>query len=414
LKAIKMNLKNSLYKVDPSPFDKEIVLPTSKSHANRALIIGALRGNGFRIHQLPNSTDVTTLLACLKTAGLKISQQNNSVVFHNSFPACEKETEGSVIDLKTGDGGTTNRFLLALLARGEKCYRFFPTEKMSERPMDDLLGPLKKLQVEILSQVDGAWLSLQGPAKILGHSSIEIDCKNSTQFASAMMLAFANEALNFDLKNVHASETYLKMTRSLLKETGQKNDYTVPVDFSCLGYPLALALVMNKARVLIKNCKQVDPLQADSQLIKLMQDCGADISWSSAGLLATSKNKLKPFEVDGAQFPDLIPTLSFIASHLAGKSIIRNLSILRHKESDRLEQILMLLKMFSIPFYFDETRDEISIEGREDPSPAMTINPARDHRMVMTSYLFLRANQGGMLSEVDCVEKSFPGFFEII
>ncbi|RPJ78757.1 MAG: hypothetical protein EHM20_03130, partial [Alphaproteobacteria bacterium] len=243
MKIIKMISKNSLYKVDPTFFDKEILLPTSKSHSNRALVIGAIRGNGFEVRNLSESTDVTTLLNCLKKVGLRITQSNDSVVFNNSFPLCESETSGNIIDLKTGDGGTTNRFLLALLSQGNKTYRFFPSEKMSERPMDDLLNPLKKLNVEIHQNIDTAWLSLKGPAFIDENSRLEVDCKNSTQFASALMLAFSNTPLSFDLKNVYASETYVKMTEYVLEETKNKNTYTVPVDFSSLSYPLALALI---------------------------------------------------------------------------------------------------------------------------------------------------------------------------
>lgn len=408
-----MNSENSLYKVEPTTFDKEILLPSSKSHSNRALIIGAIRGNGFKVHNLSKSTDVTTLLNCLKQVGVSITQTNDTVVFNNSFPCCEKETQGNIIDLQTGDGGTTNRFLIALLSLGRKAYRFFPSEKMSERPMDDLLTPLKKLSVEILSNENGAWLTLRGPAIIEKTAPLEVDCKNSTQFASALMLAFSSTPITFDLKNVLASETYVKMTKYVLNETKIENSYTVPLDFSSASYPLALALI--KGRVLIKNCHQLDPVQADSQLIELMQSCGADIQLTKDGLLATSKNALKPFAVDGSQFPDLVPTLVFLASHIDGKSTLRNLSVLRHKESDRLEGILVLLKSFSIPFVLDEASSSLTIEGKTNSSySAMTLRPARDHRMVMTSYLFLRANKGGKLSEIDCVEKSFPSFFEIM
>ncbi|MBC7540244.1 MAG: hypothetical protein H7281_15575 [Bacteriovorax sp.] len=407
-----MNLKNSLFKVEPTPFNREILLPTSKSHSNRVLIIGAIRGNGFQINDLSKSTDVRTLLSCLETIGLKLNQINDSVIFTNSFPACENDTSEDIIDLKTGDGGTTNRFLLALLSRGKKTYRLFPTEKMSERPMDDLLTPLRALKVNIETNTAGAWISVQGPARIDNITKLEIDCQLSTQFASAMMLAFSILPLSFELKNIRASETYLKMTEFILKETLVKNSYTVPVDFSSLSYPLALGLF--RGTVLIKNCLSLDHLQADSQLIQLMKDAGGDIKWTPNGLAISSRNKLLPFNIDGSQFPDLVPTLVFIAAHLEGTSTLRNLTVLRHKESDRLAGILTLLKKLSIDFLFDESRDEIKIRGAGQLYPSATLKTARDHRMVMTAYLFLRANSGGLLAEVDCVDKSFPDFFQIM
>ncbi len=405
-----MNLENSLYKVEQKSFDKEIELPSSKSHSNRALIIGALRGNGFRVDNLSTSSDVTTLLNCLKSVGINITNINNSVTFLNSFPSCEKDIENEVIDLKTGDGGTTNRFLLALLSRGNKTYRFFPSEKMSERPMEDLISPLKKLGVQI-DTASKAWITVKGPAKI-NIDKLEIDCKQSTQFASAIMLAFSNSKLQLDLKNIEASETYIEMTKFILNETKTKNSYFVPVDFSSLSYPVALALVCGK--VLIKNCHGLDPMQADSKFIELVQKAGGDIHWTKSGLLATSKNTLKPFQANGADFPDLIPTLAFMAAHIEGESVLTNLAVLHHKESDRVEELMNLLKKMDVNFKYIKEKEEIRIHGDKEKYSAATLTPARDHRMVMTSYLFLRANNGGRLSEADCVNKSFPNFFEIM
>lgn len=407
-----MNSENLLYKVQPKPFDKEIILPTSKSHANRALIIGAIRGNGFKINQIPESSDVTTLLSCLKAVGLAITQTDDSVVFHNSFPSCEAENPESTIDLKTGDGGTTNRFLLALLSRGKKTYRFFPAEKMSQRPMDDLILPLKSLNVEIDLNREGAWLTLKGPAVMYNTTKLDIDCKKSTQFASAMMLAFSPIPLTFNLLNIEASETYILMTRAILSETLLKNSYTVPVDFSSLGYPLALAVT--KGRALFSNVFKVDLLQADSRLIEILQKAGAHIEWTDNGLLASSKNVMSPFNVDGSQFPDLVPTLVFLASKISGSSRISHLSVLRHKESDRLEEIIKLLKNFEVPFQYNNKNEELLVEGRDLFPKEIDLYPPRDHRMVMSSFLFLAANSGGGLAEMDCVQKSFPNFFIVM
>lgn len=407
-----MNLENSLYKVEPGSFHAEIELPTSKSYANRALIIGAIRGGGFRINYLPQSTDVQTMLDCLEQVGLKIHRSNSSVSFLNSFPSCESETHSDVIDLKTGDGGTTNRFLIALLSRGKKSYRFFPSEKMSERPMEDLLRPLRDLNVEVSTNQSGAWITIKGPANMLKSSKLEIDCGKSTQFASAMMLAFSSLPLTIVPVNVKASETYLEMTKAILNESLNKNSLDVPVDFSSLGYPLALALV--EGEVFFKNCHAQDAYQADAAFIEIAKDSGADIEWTSKGLRASSKKRLKPFNIDGSRFPDLVPTLVFLASQIDGESVLTNLSVLRHKESDRLEELMTLMRTLEIPFQFDESRAEMKIKGRVKSVGPAALVTARDHRMVMTAYLFLRAGGGGTVAHADCVNKSFPEFFQIM
>jgi 3-phosphoshikimate 1-carboxyvinyltransferase len=411
-----MNLKNSLYKVDAKLFQKNIELPTSKSHSNRALILGALIGNGYTVLEMSDSSDVTTLLDCLGKIGLRFSRTKRSVSFLNSFPACEFEKENKNqnenIDLESGDGGTTNRFLIALLALGKKNYRLHPSEKMNERPISDLLQPLASIKVEIKSEDQGAWLSIKGPAQIKRDQILEVDCSKSTQFASALMLAFSQSGLIINPIHCKSSETYLEMTKFIIEAASNKNEYTVPVDFSSLSYPLALALVHGE--VLITNCHSLDPLQADSQFIELMIKAGGDIEWTKSGLKASNKNKLAPISVDGSRFPDLIPTLAFIASHASGESILGHLSVLRHKESDRISEICNLLKLFSIDFQFNPESDELRIQGRKSLSPEKEIHTARDHRMVMCAYLFLRANAGGLLAESDCVKKSFPHFFDLM
>jgi 3-phosphoshikimate 1-carboxyvinyltransferase len=100
-----MNLKNSHFSVEKiNSFRKKIEIPSSKSYANRALILGALIGNHFKVTNVPKSSDVQNLLKCLKQIGLNINENYDEVIFLNSFPNCEIETNEK-ITLATGDGG---------------------------------------------------------------------------------------------------------------------------------------------------------------------------------------------------------------------------------------------------------------------------------------------------------------------
>ena len=85
------------------------------------------------------------------------------------------------------------------------------------------------------------WVKLQGPVVMDGVNKLEIDCKKSTQFATAIMLAFSNLPIEFEFLNLHASETYLKLTASVIKKSRINHSYTVPCDFSSLSYPAAMA-----------------------------------------------------------------------------------------------------------------------------------------------------------------------------
>jgi len=417
-KLIKMNSENSPYKVKAlKSFDKEIILTTSKSHSNRALILGAVKGGGFRVHNISGSTDVANMLTAFKKIGLNMRVAGTSVTFENSFPECEKDSIGDVIELHTGDGGTTNRFLIALLARGKKEYHLFPTEKMAERPIEDLIKPLQKLGVKIESDSSGKpkspWVKLKGPASLYNTTKLEIDCEKSTQFATALMLAFSNRPLQFEFLNLHASEAYLKMTSLVIKKSIENNSYTVPVDFSSLGYPTALAATMG--RVLIKNCSEIDNAQADSVFVETLKSCGAQRSLTVAGLEVKKGQELKPFTFDISKAPDLFPTLVFFAAHIDGVSQFNNLGILKFKESDRLQEMMNVMDSFGVSYDYNAEADLLKITGStSEKYKSAVIKPARDHRIVMASALFMMKNSGGELYEVDCVEKSFPNFFTLL
>ena len=409
-----MNLKNLPFKVQPLlSFDKTITIPASKSHSNRALILGAIRGENFKVHNISDSSDVTNLLNAFKKIGLNLVQSDSSVTFLNSFPDCEKHSEGDVIDLHTGDGGTTNRFLIALLSRGKKEYHIFPSEKMNERPIEDLVKPLQKLNVNIIHSNTGPWIKIKGPASLYNTTKLEIDCQKSTQFASALMLAFSRIPLQFEFVNLHASEAYLKMTMLVIKKSWEKNSYTVPVDFSSLGYPAALAALTG--RVLITNCHELDESQADSAFIEVLKSSGASCSFVKSGLEIKKGENLKPVTFDVSKAPDLFPTLAFFAAHVDGVSTFFNLEILKFKESDRLSEMTDLMKKFGVEMQYSPIEDVLTITGSSQKKYQQgTIKPARDHRIVMAAALFMTKNAGGNLYEIDCVEKSFPNFFTLL
>ncbi|MCK5884521.1 MAG: hypothetical protein KAG61_12595, partial [Bacteriovoracaceae bacterium] len=126
-------MAKSVISVLPKPFNKDICVPSSKSYSNRALILGAVSSDSVRINNLSESTDVLNMLRCFGQIGIKFEQHQNSIDITTSFPHCEEKSDRPIY-LKTGDGGTTNRFLIPLLALGTNLYRIAASEKMAERP----------------------------------------------------------------------------------------------------------------------------------------------------------------------------------------------------------------------------------------------------------------------------------------
>lgn len=400
---------DSTFKVTSKPFEKTIEVPSSKSYANRLLILAAIKDTPVGVRNLPLSTDVETMIDCLKKVGLDISSTINGVIVKNSFPDCEVDVDTPLV-LETKDGGTTNRFLAPFLARGKRKYILEAADHMRERPMEGLVEAMKSLGVDVSYKTKNEWLSVKGP--MVG-KKVEIDCSQTTQFLTGMALALSDSAIEVIPKNLGVSLPYWELTKSLLKlGKSEENIYQNPVDFSSLSYPLALAAVTGE--VVVSNCFQSDRNQADSLFLKVLDEMGAEVHFSAEGLVCKKKN-LKAIEFDGSQCPDVIPTLLYVCSFANGTSRIFNLEVLTHKECDRFQEMINILEQFEVDFTYDASTYEISITGSEKRVLVKDYLPPADHRMVMVTYLFQRTLGGGTISDnAHHVAKSFSNFFEVM
>ncbi|EQC46842.1 3-phosphoshikimate 1-carboxyvinyltransferase [Bacteriovorax sp. Seq25_V] len=407
-----MSLKDSFFKVSKNRnFDKVISIPTSKSFANRALILASICKDPVVINEISESSDVKNLIKCLRQVGLDIEESESSVIVKNSFPSCEYETSSEeIVDILTGDGGTTNRFLIPLLALGKNRYNLIPSEKMKDRPMDEMDKILRDLSVDVVRN-EHTWFTLQGPLKLHKHV-IEVDCSISTQFATGLALVLDQFHAEVEPLNLSTSTPYWEMTLNLIERFRTERVFDNPVDFSSLGYPLAFAATAGEVRV--TNCRGIDRYQADSIIIKLLENLGVSLSFERDGINVRHVGRLSGFQLDCFDCPDLIPTLCFLAAYAEGNTIIRGVEVLKYKECDRLEEMLHMLAEFKVEAYHDEETDSLIIVGREPIEEEVDYNPPVDHRMAMVAYLFQRYNGGGKLFNYHSVDKSFNTFFDIM
>lgn len=380
-----------------------INVPTSKSHANRMLVLASITKNPVTIYNLPKSTDVQTMLKCLQSIGLQLKISEKAVEVLNSFPECE--TGDDLVSLETGDGGTTNRFLMPLLARGKKKYQMNMAEPMRVRPMDDLTNPLKAMGICIKKNTEG--FSVQGPYKNLG--LYDVESEKSTQFASGILMGVSDiEGYQINAKNIQYSEKYFRMTEDLIEQFKKTHEFHVPVDASSLAYAVAAGLTLKK--IIVPVCKEIDRYQADSAVFDILEQMEGNYSFNHGILEVWPSEKLKSFKADCGDFPDLVPTLAYLASYAEGTSVLSNLEVLTHKESDRFLEIKKQLKLFGIQF--DEIDFTLSIHGSKEKRPAVKYKAPDDHRMIMTTALHMMRNSGGEIENWKHVSKSFPDFFK--
>ncbi len=405
-----MQLKNSLFNVEAKPFNKVVRVPSSKSYANRAIILASLSKESIEILNLPLSHDVTNLIHCLRVVGLKIIEIEDGIRIENSFPECEEDGSG-VIEVFPGDGGTTTRFLIPLLSLGKRRYKVEPEGRMRERPIADLLESLVDIGATV-SQCE-SWLTIHGPIET-NNRFLNIDASKTTQHATAIALALCFKGVEVSPIDMTYSTSYWEMTKNLMSEFRKGNKrFIVPVDFSSMSYVLALGADLGRVRV--ENCFSVDKYQSDSVFVDLLRKMNFLVESKDNGLEVSANKNLKAIDFDCSDCPDLVPTLSFICARVEGTSKLRNLSVLKYKESDRLVEVQKILDLYQIENSYDEKNDVLTIKGRQRRvNSRKDIFPPDDHRIVMISYLFLRANGGGGLGSIESVSKSFANFFEVV
>lgn len=203
--------------------------------------------------------------------------------------------------------------------------------------------------------------------------------------------------------------------------------YSVPPDASSASYFFAAPAVAG-GRVTVRGLKAGDP-QGDMALLGYLEEMGCAIeveigAASETGSPRTEdgitvqgppqgrdgQRRLRPFDLDLAATPDLVPTLAVLALFADGPSEIRNVAHLRFKESDRLHALATELRRLGAGVR--DRPDGLRIEP--GPLHGARIETYRDHRMAMAFAIAGLAVPGVSIADPGCVGKSFPGFWSTL
>lgn len=381
---------------------KEIRIPTSKSYANRALILASIHKDSVIIKDLPEATDVTILIDCLKKIGLKTRSQNVFFCIDNSFPECELPGN---IEIDVGEGGTTARFLAAMLLLGKSEYCLRLGERLKVRPWDDFIRFANEHGAKVRLEDD--LLFIQGPISL--PEEIEIDCSKTTQFATAFELLSLRTGSRVTPVNMNSSQSYWAMNERIIQEIDGTKTFEVPGDWSSASYPMAFAALNHP--VIFPELR-FDPLQADAKFFILLEQFNC-LTAEGDNLKVSPCDIAENIVLNVQDCLDLVPTLGYFFSHIPGTHRLRGIENLIHKESDRLQEVINLLGVFSRNAYRDD--NDLVIEGKRDLChEEKNLVMPNDHRMVMVATLFLLHHSGGTVSPKDAVSKSYPSFFEIM
>jgi len=399
-----------------------VSIPGSKSYTHRALIISALAdGESLLINAL-QSEDTEYTARALVRFGVSISREGDRVRVIGKGGRFKGEEEKIFV----GNSGTSLRFLTALAALKEGRTLLDGDTRMRKRPIADLLDGLERLGVKTYSQGGFPPVVVESQGLIGGRAKIRGE--ESSQFLSALLMIapYARRDVCIEVTGHLASKPYVDITRDAMSAFGVEvqseeyryfsiragqyylpQQYYIEGDASNASYFLSAAAI-TQGRVKVENLRSDSP-QGDTCFLDILRSMGCEVI--RGGDWAEVRGKeLHGIEIDMNEMPDLVPTLAITSAFGRGKTVIKNIGHLRLKESDRIRALTQELVKMGIRV--EEGENWLKVEGGK-PHGA-EIETYNDHRLAMSFAIAGLAVSGIKIRGEQCVNKSFPGFWETL
>ena len=425
------------------PLLGSISIPGDKSISHRAVILSALAVGESRISGLSNGHDVKATAAAMRAMGATIEpSEKDGLTDWSVYGVGVGGLMQPLNALDMGNSGTSTRLLMGLVASHPITATFIGDSSLSLRPMNRVIEPLSAMGANITASPGGMLpLMVRGlcPAIPLSYRLPVA----SAQVKSAILFAGLNTAGVTEIIEPIAtrdhSERMLQgfganLTIAVnqagvrrIRLTGEAElrpqHIVVPGDISSAAFFIVAALIVPESNILIHN---VGMNPARTGLIAVLRTMGAEIvevnrrttGGEPVADLRVRHSRLIGVEVAPSLVPDMIdefPALFIAASVATGRTVAKNLSELRVKESDRLASMAAGLK--AIGARATEQADAMIIDGVDS---AMLAGGAKvagrlDHRICMSFAIAgLVSRSPVTIDDISPVATSFPGFAALL
>ena len=438
-----------------------LVMPVSKSFAQRAIIAAALAEGTSYLHGYTPCGDNEAALQVARNLGAEVEVNGTEVTIKGISASLGSM---DMTELHVGESGLLTRMMIPVMAQLCAGPVAFTGEKtLLDRPLTGAREIMEAFEAEIspldsLSRNDSVNpirvpLTVKGPLKA---GRAEISGKHGSQLISGLLMAlpFADRNSSVIVKDPK-SIPYMFITLEVLKKFGIKvgNDMLGGPDFLESGGDWSLCTEMvfkikggQKYRAANINLEgdwsaaanflvagalfgraelaglDTTSLQADLSIMDILMDAGASLSQldGDKGNITVQRAPLKAFNVDASNCPDLFPILAVFAAFCQGTSRLAGVGRLANKESDRAKAILEMLTQMGVKATIEQ--DELVVEGHTLVQRLMdntllkggAYTSHHDHRMVMALKVAALGADGPItIDDESCVSKSFPQFHDI-
>lgn len=421
-KELITSLKNIRYK---------LTVPGDKSISHRAIMLGSIADGITKVTGFLRADDCLSTIKIMQQLGVDIQDDGEIVTIIGKGIKGLLKSEST---LYAGNSGTTMRLLSGLLSGQPFKSVITGDASLSQRPMNRILLPLQSMGAKIKGDDNTELppLSIE-PVEQLRAIKYEMPVA-SAQVKSAILLAGLQAEGTTKIIEKTTSRNH---TEEMLRQFGVEVNVTdkvislqggqtligqeidVPGDISSAAYFMGAGLLLPNSRIELRN---VGVNVSRSGILDVIKAMGGNLSVNmrancySADLVIEASG-LKGTTISGDIIPrliDEIPIIALLATQANGTTIIKDAQELRVKETDRINAIASELNKMNANI--EETEDGLIIHG-PTPLHGANVKSFGDHRigmMLQIAGLLIPDNETMMLEDADCVNISYPTFFDEI
>jgi 3-phosphoshikimate 1-carboxyvinyltransferase len=405
--------------------DVSVDAPPSKSYTHRALILASLATGESVIRKPLAARDTVVTCRALRSLGTPIRKENEDICITGTSgefscpPGCTLDMENS---------GTSMRLLMPVALLAGNPVLLTGSMRMQERPVGPLVDALNRLggKIRYLKTPSCPPVCVEGA---LDGGDTRISGEVSSQFISALLISApcAEKDVEIDVEGPVASRSYLDITLECMEYFGiapvhddfrhfsipagsmyRGREFLIEGDYSSASYFFAIAAVCG-GRVRVRGLSP-DSAQGDRMFVGALRLMGCSVICGRDYVTVEKSGDLSGITIDMSSSPDTVQTLCMVAATAKTPTRITGIAHLKYKESDRLAATVALLNSLG----GDASLSGDGILIRPAPLHGGTINPGDDHRTAMSAAVLALSRGDVVIEDAECVNKSFPGFFDVI
>lgn len=406
----------------------EVRLPGDKSIGHRIALIGAISEGTTTAQNFPAGADCQSTLACLERLGVSLENREGVLTVEGRGLGGLKASE---VELDAGNSGTTVRLLSGVLAGHLFSSTIVGDSSLGRRPMARIVEPLERFGARIETSAGCLPLKIEGGSL----EAIDYDLPvASAQVKSAVLFAGLHAR---GTTSIHESVATRDHTEIALLASGaslrsqdhqievdgggalRSRSVRIPGDLSSAAFFIAGTLALGDSELRLVGVG-VNPTR--SSYLALLERVGGLVSLESRSNeggeavadIVIRSSSLAPIDIPPVAIPGLIdelPILAILGASRGGMKI-RGAGELRLKETDRIHALVTNLT--AVGLEVAEFDDGLEVEG-DGVIEGGTVSSFGDHRIAMAfAVAGLLSRSGVRIEDSDCVDISFPGFFELL